>query len=184
MAGKIRLISMIIEMTFQYKKNGKLIEYNQNNLPGDLDSTYEFVNRYDKVIRKGNAIAPISDFSLETIYGNDTTAAVLNQNNYYVLLMAKDFSKKKNWDNEEFAVLQKLLKEKKIPLFIVTADKANAGKQKKLQNISTFLFCDATVLKTAARVNPTYFLMKRADVNAKYSYVDLDKLLKELNKLK
>lgn len=169
-----------VEMTFQYKKDGKIIEYNQNNLPDNLDSTYEFIDRFDKIIRKGNAVAPISDFALESPSGNDTTAAILNQHSYYILLMAKDFTNITEWNNESLKKLLQLVEGKNIPVFIVTADKENAGKQSALPAVSGMLFSDATVLKTAARVNATYFLMKKATVISKYSYVDTEKLIDEL----
>jgi len=40
-------------ITFKYKKNGKEIEFDQNNFPADFDSTYEYIDRYDKLIKKG-----------------------------------------------------------------------------------------------------------------------------------
>ena len=61
-----------------------------------------------------------------------------------------------------------------IPLFIVTADAIHAPvfKQKNIIVLS----CDATVIKTAARVNPTYFVMKGADILAKYSYPNAENI--------
>ena len=61
---------------------------NQLNLrpiifPADYDeATYKFVKRYDKVVRKGNAAPAIKDFSLQTLFGNDTTKALLNEDEY------------------------------------------------------------------------------------------------------
>jgi len=43
------------------------------------------------------------------------------------------------------------------------------------------LLCDATVIKTAARVNPTYLLMQQANIKAKYSYIDADKMIATIN---
>jgi hypothetical protein len=43
--------------------------------------------------------------------------------------------------------------------------------------------CDGTVIKTAARVNPTYFVMKGADILDKFSYVDLGKHEASIQKL-
>ena len=44
--------------------------------------------------------------------------------------------------------------------------------------------CDGTVIKTAARVNPTYFVMKGADIIDKFSYVDLNKNISSIHDIK
>ena len=42
-------------ITFVYEKEGKEVEFTSDKFPADFnDSLYKFVNRYDKVIRKGN----------------------------------------------------------------------------------------------------------------------------------
>ena len=146
-----------------------------NDLPADLDSTYEFIDRSDKVVRKGNATPAITDFSLFALDGNDTTSAILNSTAYSVMLFAKDFETFPKWNTADFRKLQTLLQQKNIPLFIVTADKQNGETLFNNKQNVTVLLCDGTVIKTAARVNPTYFVMKGADIINKFSYVDLNK---------
>ena len=52
---------------FEYKKDGKTIEYTDATLPENLDSTYEFVGRKEKLVKKGNGLkAKIVDFTLKT----------------------------------------------------------------------------------------------------------------------
>jgi uncharacterized membrane protein YphA (DoxX/SURF4 family) len=163
-----------VVMVFKYKKNGVVKEYTSETLPADLDSTYEFIDRSDKIVRKGNATPSIVDFSLFTLNETDTTNALLNSNDKYVLLFAKDFSTFNKWMNDDFKNFLLHLQEKQIHFYIVTADKQNA--EKMVGNLpADFLLCDATVIKTAARVNPTYFVMHGADVVDKFSYVDLKK---------
>jgi len=172
-----------VAMVFKYRKNGKIVEYTADNLPADLDSTYEFIDRSDKVVRKGNAMPAITDFALFTFHGTDTTSAILNSTQYCVMLFAKDFENFSKWNNAGFKNLQAQLQQKNIPLFIVTADRQNAetlfGNRKNI----TVLLCDGTVIKTAARVNPTYFVMKGADILDKFSYVDLGKHEASIQKL-
>jgi uncharacterized membrane protein YphA (DoxX/SURF4 family) len=172
-----------VVMVFKYRKNGKVVEYTADNLPADLDSTYEFIDRSDKVVRKGNATPAITDFALFTLNGTDTTSAILNSTEYSVMLLAKDFENFSKWNNAGFKNLQAQLQQKNIPLFIITADRQNAetlfGSKKNI----TVLLCDGTVIKTAARVNPTYFVMKGADIIDKFSYVDLGKHLASIQKL-
>lgn len=163
-----------VVMVFKYRKNGEVKEYTAENLPADLDSTYEFVDRMDKVVRQGNATPPIADFALFTLSENDTTDALLQSKDNYVMLFAKDFSTFDKWMNDDFKNYLKQLQEKNIHFYIVTADKQNA--EKIIGNLpADILLCDAIVMKTAARVNATYFVMHGADVIDKFSYVDLKK---------
>jgi hypothetical protein len=143
-------------ITFKYKKNGKEIEFDQNHFPDDLDSTYEFISRYDKVVRKGTALPPITDFSLTSMNGNDTTKAILTQSKY-IMLFAKDFSTVKEWE-QGFRQNLLLANKASIPVFLVTAMPADAQKIFGKDSV-TILACDATVIKTAARVNATYLFM-------------------------
>jgi uncharacterized membrane protein YphA (DoxX/SURF4 family) len=161
-------------ITFKYKKNGQIIEFDQNNFPTDFDDSYEYIDRYDKLVRKGTGLPAITDFSLTTLQGTDTTDALLNSNETYILLFAKDFSTIDKWKNGTFGLLLDGAIRKNIPLYIVTADVSTA--QKYFTGV-TILSCDATVIKTAARVNPTYFLMHGAVVKDKLSYAYDSQLL-------
>lgn len=163
---------------FKYRKNGKIVEFNQNGFPADFDSTYEFIDRYDKLVRKGNAQPAIVDFSLHSLSGSDTTQNVLNET--AVWLMCKDFETPLyEWLNNDFYKTIAICKQNNLPVYFITAlpDEANNLFQKKQV---TVLKCDATVIKTAARVQPTYFLMKQGTVINKYSYANADKFDKEL----
>ena len=172
-----------VVMVFKYRKAGKVVEYSMDNLPADLDSTYEFIDRSDKVVRKGNATPAITDFGLFTLNGNDTTAAILNSIQYSVMLFAKDFESFPKWNNADFRKLQSQLQRKQIPLFIITADKQNGETLFGTNKNTTVLLCDGTVIKTAARVNSTYFIMKGADIINKFSYVDLNKNISSIENI-
>jgi len=163
-----------VVMIFKYRKDGKVQEYTTENLPADLDSSYEFIDRTDKVVRQGNATPPIADFALFTLDETDTSDALLHSNDEYVLLFAKDFSTFDKWLNDDFKSYMTQLQQKHIHFYIVTADKQNA--EKIVGNLpADILLCDATVIKTAARVNSTYFVMHGADIMDKFSYLDLKK---------
>lgn len=169
--------NQVTALTFKYKKNGKEMEFTADNLPADLDSTYEFIDRYDKILKPG--IAPkIVDFNLVNLGGRDTTLYILTQPNYYVMLFSNDLSYYEKWYNEDFDSIMAMLNAKHLPFFLVTSDRENAikifGKQ---QNIN-ILVCDGTVIKTAARANPTYFIMQMANVKGKYSNEDVDEVKK------
>lgn len=157
--------------TFKYKKDGKIIEFPEDSLPGDLDESYAFIERGQKLVKKGNDLkAKITDFTLVTLSGTDTTQAILNQQHTYVLVFANRFTENAaRYDQKLWQQLQS-----QAPFFIVTSDPVAATKV--TANKFTILKCDNTVIKTAARANPTYFVMRGAKVLAKYSYADAGKV--------
>ncbi|WP_153797471.1 BT_3928 family protein [Foetidibacter luteolus] len=171
-------------MTFRYKKNGNVLEFDPEHFPADFDSTYEFVDRYDKLVRKGNATAPITDFALQSLSKTDTTTEILSQPGYYVLFYIKDFSEVSEWKNETFSKIQAAAKTKNIPLYYVTSLPQKALEVFGAGVAPHVLICDATVIKTAVRVNPSYVLMRQANVLQKYSYADADTFLEKLEAVK
>ena len=172
----------VYALTFKYKKNGKVMEYASDSLPEDLDSTYEFIDRYQKLIKKGEP-PKIVDFALQNIQGTDTTLSVLNQSNYYVMLFVNDFSNYDDWHNKDFDTLLNKLNARHLPLFVVTSSKDKAIELFANQKNINILICDGTVIKTAARVNPTYLIMQMANIKGKYSYEDMDKLFEQVDTL-
>lgn len=162
-------------ITFKYKKNGKLLEFDANHFPEDFDDSYEYVDRYDKLVRKGNATPAISDFNLQTLSGNDTTEALFNAPEY-VLVFAQNFD---HWQKqqEEFNTMKSACAQKNIPLFIVTSSPDAA---RKVMDVAHILRCDNTVIRTAARVNPTYFLMHNATIVDKQSYKNISEIIPRL----
>lgn len=159
-------VSDSFTIAFKYKKEGKIVEFDQENFPDDFDSSYQFIERIDKLVRKGNATPKISDFVLKTVEGIDTTTAILGQDQVYVMLLSKDFPANKNVTvyNEEIV---RLLQSKGIPLYIVSAhpDAKNVIVPKGV----TVLMSDGTVIKTAARVDPTYLIMRKGQILDKFS---------------
>jgi len=169
-------------ITYQYKKGDKQIEFDQNSFPADFDSTYIFVNRFDKLIRKGTGGAKITDFNLTTSSGNDTTMTLFGIPKY-ILVLSNNYRGEK-WLNELIKV-KDLCDKNSMPIFYVTSQSEDITSRVSKAGI-TVLKCDATVIKTAARVNSTYFFMNNATIFKKYGDRDVDKLLEttgQLNKL-
>jgi uncharacterized membrane protein YphA (DoxX/SURF4 family) len=168
-------------IVFKYEKNGKQLEFDQSGFPADFDSTYKFIDRHDKLVKKGNGLQPkIVDFSLQTMEGLDTTQELLGYPNPYILVMAKDMETTEKW-KAGFERVMQAAAQKNIPVLLVTA---NAGKAATLFPNATVLSCDATVIKTAARVVPTYMLMQKATIIDKISYVDEARIMQRINSLK
>ena len=172
-------------ITFVYDKGGEKVEFTATEFPEDFnDSLYTFVDRYDKVVRKGNAEAEIKDFSLTTVYGNDTTQDLLNQDRYQLYLFLKNDYTYGEWGGI-LAVIMQNAEQLKIEGFIVTnilMDKLRENPPDIFYKF-TPLQCDATAIKTAARANPTLFLVKNGTIINKWSYADFDRALTVISKL-
>lgn len=162
---------------FKYKKDLQIVEFDAENFPADFDESYEYIDRVDKVVRKGNATPKIQDFALITLNGTDTTEALLNAQGRYILIFAQDFTKLK-----ETALSLKNVNDiavsKNIPVYVVSP-RADASVNFLPVNVQQ-LKLDPVVNKTVARANPTYMLMEGDKVIAKESYNQLDKFLKSL----
>ncbi len=163
-------------ITYRYKKGNKLVEFDQNHFPDDFDSSYLYVNRFDKLIRQGTGGAKITDFTLTTTSGNDTTQALFALPKY-VLVMDNYYHTSYNEWFDNIRKVKNYCANNNIPVFYVTSQTYDEVNKLAQENI-VVLKCDATVIKTAARVNSTYFLMNGATVFDKYSYKSIDKIMK------
>jgi uncharacterized membrane protein YphA (DoxX/SURF4 family) len=165
-------------INFVYTKDGREVEFDAGNFPADFnDSLYKFVKRYDKVIRQGNAQPPIKDFVIISESGADTTRAILERSGRMLIVFARTLPKDPSgW---EWAGTLKELRNaamaKNIPVAWVTAD-ADAVKAGlsawQLQDMPVWKG-DAVAIKTAARVDPTIYLLDRGTVLGKWAAADL-----------
>ena len=162
---------------FVYEKNRQIQEYTADQLPADLDSTYTFIKRYDKLIRKGNSEPEIKDFSLISPSGNDSTKEMLEQPGYRLMLISRNFPESNPQWNKLFMLLYTLAKSKNIPVFVATSNQQEAAEWIRENALSDQIYvfgCDATAVKTAARADPTLYLLKHANILNKWSYANLD----------
>lgn len=170
------------EYKFVYQKNGKVQEFSADAIP---DSTWAFVDRKQTLIKKGsNNVPVINDFSLTTEGGIDSTDAILNTRGQYYLLFIKDMiGYPSNWTGDYDFVMKALNNNKKILIVTSQIEKVKAH-FKASANMSSyygrliFLSCDATVMKTVARVNPTLYLMDGPVVKQKWSWNNFEEVLK------
>ena len=167
-------------ITFVYEKDSKTVEFTSDNFPEDFDdSIYHFIKRYDKLIRKGNAEPAIKDFVLTTLQENDTTMHVLNNPGYSAFLFIKDDPGKGEWV-QNLESLYPILQQQKINLFVVTNDAIGIRAYFNATPGVTFLKCDVVPIKTAARANPTLYLLKNGTIIGKWSYTDWDDAAEEI----
>ncbi len=167
--------------SFVYEKGGTKKDFDVAALP---DSNWTFVERKQVLIQKGkNNVPLINDFSFTTASGNDTTEAILSQPGEYYLLFVKQIPN--TYHTEWLDQFYELYAQKKavgIPAFVITAASAKEMHQfldgQSRFNIDVFT-CDATAINTAARANPTLFLMKGAVIQNKWAGADIAKALKK-----
>jgi uncharacterized membrane protein len=154
-----------IRLDMEFEKNGKTYQFDPSNFPPDFDSTYIFKSRKEVVLQKGNGIvAPIQSFTLNTLNGQDTTDALFAISTPYVLVFAGQIDPSIPWDT----LLTKLHNKHKL-VFIVTADKDRAT---SLLSKEQILIGDNTMIKTAARVWPSVFVMNGSTIMSKTAYTD------------
>jgi uncharacterized membrane protein YphA (DoxX/SURF4 family) len=173
-------------ITMVYEKDGKKVEFSASKFPADFNDSYKFVTRYDKLIRKGNAEPAIKDFNLLTGGGTDTTQDLLSQKGYKLFLFMKEAVEYPSPWNKEFSVITTMAKAKNLPVYFITGDYDNVVAWTQKAGIAdgvTVLKCDATAIKTAARANPTLYLLKGSTILKKWSYADLARALPAVNEL-
>lgn len=173
-------------ITMVYEKKGRKVEFSASQFPADFDDSYHFVSRYDKLVRKGNAEPAIKDFDLLTGTGTDTTQAVLEVKGFKLFMFMKDvLDERPDW-NKAFSILLTMAKSKHVPVIFITGDYDHLVSWVGQQGITadvTVLKCDATAIKTAARANPTLYLIKGGTILKKWSYADFERALPVVNEL-
>ena len=167
-------------MKFIYEKEGKRYEFGMDEFPADLAS-YKFVDRTQKLIRKGNAEPPIKGFSLNGSSGVDSTQAVLQEQNAILLLGEHLNSSKADWLNE-FKELRNKAKKQNTSVYVITPDAARTRSilsQQGLADVPVFS-CDNTAVRTVARTNPTLLLLNKGTIKEKVSHRQIDDLTEKL----
>ncbi len=171
---------------FVYEKNNKEVDYTADKLPADFDSSYKFVKRYDKLIRKGNAEAAIKDFSLVTEFGHDSTLQILDKPGYKLILFSRNFTETNPSWNKSFSVIYAMSRSKNIPVYFVTGNRGEADAFLGANDISRevpVFTCDVTAIKTAARADPTLYLLKKGTILNKWSNAEFESAFPTLNEL-
>ncbi len=154
-----------ISIQMEFIKDGKSFLFDANHFPENFDSTYVYKSRKEVVVQKGNGLqAAIVDFNLVTLSKYDSTAEIFAIKTPYVLVLAGKIDSNIPW----LDILNKLHNKYKL-VYIVTADKDGAI---NLLPKETILIGDNTMIKTAARVWPTIFVMNGATIMQKQSYLD------------
>ncbi len=169
---------------FIYEKDGKPLSFTADKFPENFDDSYKFIKREDVVVRKGTSTAAIHDFALQTLSGNDTTLALLQEPGYKLFLFLKDEYVPGDWENN-FDLILKSAADKDIKTFLVT--NMTIGQNSAIETRFPRLIplrADGTAIKTAARHNPTLFLLNSGTVLNKWSSADFNRALNDMSQLK
>ena len=127
-----------------------------------------------------NNIPLINDFSLTDVDGNDVTAEILSNPDYYYLLFIRDVPEAgESWIDDCKAISSKAIAGIK-KFYVVTAQRDAVRKFLSMNDIKTdaIFTADATAIKTAARANPTLYKMKAAVVEQKWGWADFEKAVR------
>lgn len=173
------------EIRFIYKKDGKEVEFTADNFPSDFnDTTYTFVNRYDKVIKAGsNNIPPITNFALINISGIDIANNILGMNRVALLFMESNKTNLSEWE-EGFSKIAEVAGQKNIPIYIVSNNRKATMEfiNKTLFKNIEILEGDHVMINTAARANPTLVMLQNGTITNKWSFAAFDKALSVIEK--
>jgi uncharacterized membrane protein YphA (DoxX/SURF4 family) len=159
-----------------YEKDGVQKEFTMANYPWQ-DSSWKFVDRKDKLIKKGNAEAKIKDYVITDHDGNDQTEFILTQPGYTFLLYVKDPTTARTDNMDRLRTLASQCMAQNIPFYILcSADKETSAKYEKEWKIDApFMVLDGTVSKTAMRTNPGLMLLEQGVIRNKWSFRDYPK---------
>lgn len=161
---------------FVYEKDGVKKNFPVSELP---DSTWVFVERKQTLVQKGiNNIPLINDFSLSDEGGNDVTESILNEPKPYFMIYIRVVPTNSDAWYKDLKRISEEQKAKNVHFYIVTATRQPVKALLDRLNIhyDAILSSDATAIKTAARANPTLYIMNGPVVAEKYGWADFDKV--------
>lgn len=159
-----------VVMTFIYQKEGQNVELTMDQL-GTIDSTYTFIDRVDKVIRKGD-VPKIIDYRVATADGDDFTQQTFEGAKLLIVLYNVNHASSKN--AEKISKLIQEIEGKIEPIILTssTSEDIEAWRHEH-QWAAPYFFADATVLKTIIRSNPGLTLWVNGTVKGMWHFNDV-----------
>ncbi len=158
-----------VVMTFIYRKDGRQVELTLNEL-SRVDSTYQFVDRIDKVVRVGDR-PKITDFSVTDISGNDVTSQTFEGAKLLIIIHYVHEASVANVGR-----IRRLIKEvegKADVMMLTASPEAEFEAFRHAHQLAApYYFTDATVLKTMIRSNPGITLWVNGTVKGMWHHND------------
>jgi uncharacterized membrane protein YphA (DoxX/SURF4 family) len=164
----------VYEMMFIYEKDGQKKEFTADNYPWS-DSTWKFVDRKDKLVKKGNAEPAIKDFILTDLDGVNQTESILSETKPVYLFLVQNVQKAGSGWDVKMKALQDKWKNQGIVIYGVTASTKEEIAAFKQQHGLEFPFVqmDGVAIKTAGRSNPCLILLDKGTIKGKWHYNDI-----------
>lgn len=161
-----------IQSIFIYKVKGEEKEYTDKELD-KIPADAVFVDRKDKVIKEGY-VPPIHDFVLE-LNGEDQTEAVLSEPKI-ILVISYYLEKASDEGLAKIEAFSKKAQAKGYKVIGLTASNSDIVDAKKKQFGITldYYLCDATMLKTIERANPSIVVLNNGTIMQKAHWNDID----------
>lgn len=158
-----------VAMIFIYEKDGKRLELGVNDI-GQIDDTYTFIDRVDKVIVEGDK-APIHDFKLFDINGVDYTDSLLMQKGFRIILVQTHIAKSRTGMEPQLAQLAADCQANGVGFWALTNTTLTEVEPYRHEHQLAFNYynMDATPLKSIVRSNPGLVLLKDNVVIKKWS---------------
>ena len=180
-------------LVYQNKKTGALKDMSQEEFNASKiweDTAWKWKDSPTRIVSKGNDQPSINGFTLtgeehmDTVMGTaskaDSTGIVLSQP---LAVVGFGLSGSKGKWVTELAELSGFAKQKNLPVYFSTNDLAYYKNLFNENGINVQVFStDFTIIRTAARTNPSFYILKKGTVVKKYSYKQIDNLEKELKK--
>jgi uncharacterized membrane protein YphA (DoxX/SURF4 family) len=159
-----------VVMTFIYEQAGVRREFTMDQL-SQVDSTYTFIDRVDKVIREGDR-PKIIDYRVESPEGEDYTQQTFQGAKLLIVMYNVQQASEKNADR-----ISKLIQDmegtaESIILTASSSEEVEAFRHEH-QWAAPYYFADATVLKTIIRSNPGLTLWVDGTVRGMWHYNDV-----------
>jgi len=167
-------------LVYQNKKSGEQKEMSQAEFNASKiweDSSWKWKDTKTNLIYQGNDVPKLQNFSLKTLSGVDSTEAIIRYPGYYVMYF---INPKEAKAAVNFKFLNNLWKSG-IPSFIITS---SPGEFNQANSTYPILYCDGTVFRIAARVNPTVYFLKGGTVINKWPSATITQAEKFINELK
>jgi uncharacterized membrane protein YphA (DoxX/SURF4 family) len=165
----------IYEITLVYKNTvtGEVKEFSQSDYPWQ-DSTWVWKETKNKLVQKGDQ-APIHDFNIIDVDGNDVTEDILNDPQPIFLVVCYNLSKTNKKAFEKINPFTEACFNNGISIIGLTASSFETidNFKHEVQSMLDFYNVDETTLKTMIRSNPGIMLLKQGTVVAMWHHNDI-----------
>lgn len=155
-----------------YEKNGHEQRFTEDNFPWQ-DTSWHFVRRETRLVKKGNAVPRIQDFVLKNLQGEEVTQEVLHDTLPVILFIVNQPAQAHEGWERQMANLQEYAIHHRVHLLGLTSSTHIPSFAAAHHLQFPFLIADVTVLKTMARTNPCLIWLEQGTIRGKWSYMDI-----------